>query len=114
MIIIIFNCTHVSLGIPLAPINLSITVLTSRGDNTLIVDLTWFLNKSHCVEMYTVEVTTINTSQITNMTATSQHITVTLQIGVVYSFRVRGADIINRLGEWSDSFIFPSRLHVQS
>ena len=43
-------------------------------------------------------------------TTTSQHITLTLQIGVEYSFRVRGADTINRLGDWSDPFVYtPSK-----
>ena len=101
-----------NIGVPLIPINLNITAVLSRGDDTLTVNLTWFLNESHCVVVYYVEVTTINISHITNMTTTSQHITLILQIGVVYSFRVRGADNVNRIGEWSDSFIYPSKLTI--
>ena len=91
--------TDCIIGVPLTPINLNITAVLSRGDDTLTVNMTWFLNESHCVVVYYVEVTTINISHITNMTTISQHITLTLQIGVVYSFRVRGADNVNRLEE---------------
>ena len=93
------------IGAPLAPINLTSIVL-SRGENTLSVNLTWFQDNSRNVVVYYVEVTSTNII-FTNMT-TSQCITLSLQIGVVYFFRVRGADSINRLGEWSDYFIYPS------
>ena len=83
---------------PLAPTG---GILSSTGSK-LSVNLTW--SPSHCVMVYYVEVTATNID-ITN-TTTSQHITLTLQIGVEYSFRVRGADIINRLGKWSDPFVF--------
>ena len=89
-----------------APSNLTIAVLNK--EDTLTVNLTWFQENSLYVVVYYVEVTAININ-ITNMTVTSQHITLTLQIGVEYSFRVRGADSINRLGEWSDYFIYPSK-----
>ena len=89
------------IGAPLAPSNLTAIVL-SRGDT---VNLTWFEDNGQYVIVYYVEVTATNVN-ITNMTS-SQHITLTLQIGVVYSFRVRGADSINRLGEWSDSVLYP-------
>ena len=98
---------HSSIGVPLAPVNLTAFVL-SKENNTLTVNLTWSQESSDYVVMYYVEVTATNIN-ITNMTS-SQHITLTLQIGVVYSFRVRGADSINRLGEWSDYFIYPSKL----
>ena len=75
--------------------------------NELSVNLTW--STSHCVMVYYVEVTVTNTTSFTN-TTTSQHITLTLQIGVVYSFRVRGADAINRIGQWSDPFVYPGKL----
>ena len=87
-------------GAPPAPSNLTITKLSS-GDSILTVNLTWSQQNSRYVVMYYVEVNAINIS-ITNLTTTSQYIVLTLQIGVVYSFRVRGADSINRLGEWSD------------
>ena len=96
----------VYIGVPLV-VNLTAYVL-SKEDNTLSVNLTWSQDNSLYVVVYYVEVTAININ-ITNMTTTSQHITLTLQIGVVYSFRVRGADSINRLGEWSDYFIYPSK-----
>ena len=77
-------------------------ILSSTGSE-LTVNLTW--SNSRCVVVYYVEVTT-NNINITNMTTSAQHIVLPLQIGVVYSFRVRGADSINRLGEWSDSFVY--------
>ena len=82
---------------PQPPGSLDITVLSST-DSELSVNLTW--SPSRCVMVYYVEVTATNIN-FTN-TTTSQHITLTLQIGVEYSFRVRGADTINRLGQWSD------------
>ena len=92
---------------PSAPINLTITILNNESSE-LTVNLTWFQKNSRYVVVYYVEVTT-NNINITNMTTTSQYIVLPLQIGVVYSFRVRGADSIDRLGEWSDSFIYPSK-----
>ena len=82
------------------------SILSSTGSE-LTVNLTW--SNSRCVVVYYVEVTAaINTTSITN--TTSQYIVLPLQIGVVYSFRVRGADSINRLGEWSDYFVYtPSK-----
>ena len=85
-------------------------ILSSAGSE-LTVNLTWSQDSSHCVVVYYVEVTAIctDTTSITNMTS-SQYIVLPLQIGVVYSFRMRGADSINRLGEWSDSFVYtPSK-----
>ena len=67
------------------------------------VNLTWSLD-NQCVVAYHVEVTNTNTSNITNMNTTSQYIVLTLQTGVVYSFRVRGVDSAGR-GEWSESFL---------
>ena len=96
---------NVCVGALPVPSNLT-TIVLSKGDNTLTVNLTWFQDNSRYVVVYYVEVTAINIS-MTNVTTTSQHITLTLQIGVVYSFRVRGADSIDR-GGWSDSFIYPS------
>ena len=90
------------------PSNLTITVL-STDYSKLTVNLTWSQNGSRYVVIYHVEVTATNITSITNMTTTSQYIVLPLQIGVVYSFRVRGADSINRLGEWSDSVIYPSK-----
>ena len=89
-------------GAPLAPSSVSIGGILSSTDSELSVNLTW--SPSHCVMVYYVEVTATNIN-FTN-TTTSQHITLTLQIGVEYSFRVRGADTINRLGEWSDPFVY--------
>ena len=93
-------------GVPLAPSNVAIGILSSTGSE-LTVNLTWSQDSSRCVMVYYVEVTA-NNINITNMTTTSQYITLMLQNGVVYSFRVRGADGANR-GEWSDSFIYPSK-----
>ena len=94
------------LGTLPAPSNLTAFVL-SKEDNLLSVNLTWSQENSDYVVMYYVEVTATNINT-TNMTM-SQHITLILQIGVVYSFRVRGADSINRQGEWSDYFLYPSK-----
>ena len=92
-------------GVPLAPGNVTIGGILSSTGSELTVNLTW--SNSRCVVVYCVEVTTTNTTSITN--TTSQYI-VLLQIGVVHSFRVRGADSINRLGEWSDYFEYtPSK-----
>ena len=97
---------HIFIGAsPEASSNLTANIL-DREDSTLSVNLTWFQGNSRYVVVYYVEVTATNIN-ITNMT-TSQYIVLPLQIGVVYSFRVRGADSINRLGEWSDYFIYPS------
>ena len=90
----------------LAPSNLTIAV-QSKQKSTLTVNLTWSQKNSRYVVMYYIEVTATNTTSITN--TTSQYIVLPLQIGVVYSFRVRGADNDNRLGEWSDSLIYPSK-----
>ena len=89
---------HIIDAPPSAPTNLSTTQLSN--DQTDTVNLTWSQSDSCYVQMYYVEVTATNIN-FTNMT-TSQNITLMLQIGLVYSFRVRGADTINRLGEWSD------------
>ena len=68
------------------------------------VNLTWSLdNHMQCVVMYHVEVTNTNTSDIMNLNTISQYIVLTLQTGVVYSIRVRGADSAGR-GEWSEPF----------
>ena len=80
---------------------MAVTLMSSTGSE-LTVNLTW--SNSRCVVVYYVEVTATNTTSITN--TTSQYIVLPLQIGVVYSFRVRGADSINRLGEWSTSFVY--------
>ena len=74
---------------PLAPTNLSTTQL-SNGQSTTTVNLTWSQSDSCYVQMYCVEVTATNIN-FTNMT-TSQNIILMLQIGLVYFFRVRGAD----------------------
>ena len=103
---------HIIDAPPSAPTNLSTTQL-SNGQATTTVNLTWSQSDSCYVQMYYVEVTATNIN-FTNMT-TSQNITLMLQIGLVYSFRVRVADTINRLGNWSDSFIYlgkRSAIHV--
>ena len=79
-------------------------LLVSSTGSELTVNLTWSNKYSRCVVVYYVEVTATNTTSITN--TTSQYIVLPLQIGVVCSFRVRGADSINRLGEWSDYFVY--------
>ena len=91
-------CSHTA-DVPLAP---TIGGILSSIGSELTVNLTW--SNSRCVVVYYVEVTATNTTSITN--TTSQYIVLPLQIGVVYSFRVRGADSINRLGEWSDYFVY--------
>ena len=92
-----------SLGPPNTPTNLGINVL-STSDTESSVNLTWSLD-NQCVVVYHVEVTNTNTGIITNTNTTSQYIVLTLQTGVVYSFRVRGADSAGR-GEWSEPFMF--------
>ena len=82
--------------------------ILSSTSSELTVNLTW--SNSRCVVVYYVEVTATDTTSITNTMSitntTSQYIVLSLQIGVVHSFRVRGADSINRLGEWSDYFVY--------
>ena len=96
---IVTYCSHTA-DVPLAP---TISGILSSTGSELTVNLTW--SNSRCVVVYYVEVTAAtNTTSITN--TTSQYIVLPLQIGVVYSFRVRGADSIDRLGEWSDSFVY--------
>ena len=108
MCVKIVCCLHhyTNIGAPPAPINLTaVTPLLNGGDTTLsTVNLTWFQENSCYVAVYYVEVTATNISIIhTNMTTLLQYITLKLfQNEVVYFFRVRGADSINRLGEWSD------------
>ena len=93
---------------PPAPSNLAVTELSTEGSDRLRVYLTWSQNDSHCVVMYHVEETFPNDINNINTTSDSQNITLTLQIGVVYSFRVRGVDSIDRLGEWSDFLMYNS------
>ena len=100
-----FEMNYDCAGTPQPPGSLDVAVLSST-DSELSVNLTW--SPSHCVMVYYVEVTATNIN-FTN-TTTSQHITLTLQIGVEYSFRVRGADTINRLEDWSNTFVYtPSK-----
>ena len=108
LIELVKNIFSLCLGTPLIPSNLTVTTLSRKNDE-LSINITWSQNNSHCVENYFVEMTAINTKHITNTTARSQNIGLTLQIGIVYSFRVRGADIITRISEWSDFLIFPSK-----
>ena len=97
-----------SIGIPPPPKNINVTDIDilSTTDTELSVNLTWSLD-NQCVVVYHVEVTNTNTSNITNMNSTSQYIVLTLQTGVVYSFRVRGADSAGR-GEWSRRIYYAS------
>ena len=95
-------------GPPVAPSNLSIDILSRLKNNEKL--LTW--SGIPCAIVYYVEVTN-NTRTTNTTTAESQYTQLTLTQGIVYSFRVRGADSINRLGEWSDSFIYPGKLICQ-
>ena len=95
-------------GPPSAPSNLSTSLLNKLGD-TILINLTWSQSDSSYVQMYYVEVTATNIN-FTN-TTTSQNITLTLQIGIVYYFRVRGADTINRLGEWSHNITYSKSIY---
>ena len=72
-------------GAPLAPSSVSIGRILSSTGSELSVNLTW--SPSHCVMVYYVELTATNIDF--TITTTSQHIILTLQIGVEYSFRVR-------------------------
>ena len=90
-----------SSGIPPSPNITNLEILSTSGTESS-VNLTWSLD-NQCVVVYHVEVTNTNTSNIINMNTTSQHIVLTLQTGVVYSFRVRGDDSAGR-GEWSEPF----------
>ena len=102
--IILDTCFEfLSLGPPNTPTNLGIIIL-NISDTESSVNLTWSLD-NQCVVVYHVEVTNTNTDNITNMNTTSQYIVLTLQTGVVYSFRVRGADSAGR-GEWSELFMY--------
>ena len=86
---------------------MTVTILSaesSGSDPHLAVNLTWFQDRSHCVEVYQVEVTTANS--FTSRNTTSQHAVLLLWTGQVYSFRVRGIDSANRLGNWSTKVKF--------
>ena len=100
-------------GTPPAPKDANIDVL-NMTDVELTVNLTWSLIH-RCVEVYYVEVTNTNTSNITNMNTTSQYIVLTIQTGLLHSIRVRGVDGAGR-GEWSELYIYasgvPTVLHV--
>ena len=95
---------YYSLGSPSAPYNLSFAADVINSVSQAI-NLTWSIDNKLCVVVYHVEVTNTNTGVTTNMDTTSQYIVLTLQTGVVYSFRVRGADSADR-GEWSELFLF--------
>ena len=70
-------------GAPSAPSNLAVNLLVTE-ENEVIILLAWSQDNSQCVVVYHVEVT--STNSVNNMDTTSQHITLTLQIGVEYSF----------------------------
>ena len=91
-------------GVPSPPTDQVVNLLATK-DNDVTIQLTWSQNNSHCVVLYHIEAVSANSS--INLTTTSQHITLTLrlQVGEGYSFRVRGADILNR-GEWSGLFSY--------
>lgn len=95
-------------GVPPASTNVTVTILSAESptviDPQLTINLTWFQNKSHCIVVYQVEVNTANRLTIEN--STSEYAVLSLQIGKVYSLRVRGIDTGNRLGEWSTKFTF--------
>ena len=93
-------------GIPSAPSNQAINLLTTEENEVLIL-LTWSQDNSRCVVVYHVEVT--GNSMTNTHDTTSQQITLTLQIGVEYFFRVRGADNIDR-GQWSGSMAYTYHL----
>ena len=90
-------------GAPSAPSNLAVNLLVTE-ENEVIILLAWSQDNSQCVVVYHVEVT--STNSVNNMDTTSQHITLTLQIGVEYSFRVIGTDGIDR-GGWSVPYTYP-------
>ena len=98
---------YICSGIPPASSNVIVTILStesSGSDPHLTVNLTWFQNRSHCVEVYQVEVTTANS--FTSRNTTSQHAVLELRTGQVYLFRVRGIDSANRLGNWSTKLTY--------
>ena len=97
-----------TLAIPPPPKKVNVTEILSTTDTESSVNLTWSLDNQLCVVVYHVEVTNTNTSNITNMNTTSQYIVLTLQTGVEYSFRVRGADSAGR-GEWSEPFMYAGK-----
>ena len=100
-----------TLGIPPPPKNVTVADILNTADTESSVKLAWSLD-NQCVVVYHLEVTNTNTSNITNMNTTSQYIVLTLQTGVVYSFRVRGADSAGR-GEWSDPFMYSGESRFQ-
>ena len=100
-------------GAPPAPSNVAATILnTSPIGSHLKINLTWSQNSSVCVVVYQVEVATIDSFISTN--TTSQHAVLSLHVGVEYSFRVRGIDSINRLGEWSAEFTYTPGLGMHA
>ena len=103
-------CVIIIAGPPVAPSNLTIDIL--KNTKKLSVNLTW--SGVPCAKLYYVEDSTNNYTTTTNTTTASQYTQLTLRHGLVYSFRVRAADSINRLGEWSESIIYsPGKLtHV--
>ena len=92
-------------GAPPVPKDINIDVLNTTNME-LTVNLTWALNH-RCVQEYYVEVTNTDTSTCIKNSTTLQYIILTLQTGVVYSFKVRGADRAGR-GKWSEVYIHAS------
>ena len=92
-------------GSPPAPFNVSIAADMVVNTVSQAINLTWSLDNQLCVVVYHVEVTNTNIGVITSESTKSQYIVLTLQTGVVYSVRVRGADSAGR-GEWSEPFLF--------
>ena len=101
-----------TLAIPPPPKNVNVAEILGTTDTESSVNLAWSLDNQLCVVVYHVEVTSNNTSNITNMNTTSQYIVLTLQTGVVYSVRVRGVDSAGR-GEWSELLMYTGESRFQ-
>ena len=103
--------SHYYTDTPPASSDLAAITISTEGSDELTVNLTWSQNDSRCVVMYNAEVT--STVSFISKNTTSQYIELLLQIGVEYSFRVRGVDTTNRLGNWSAFIIFsPSKSYA--
>ena len=93
---------------PTAPGNLAVTTLdtspTSAG--TEVFNLTWALNRSRCMVLYQIEVSTSNSFICEN--TTSQYTILLLNFDIKYSLRVRAIDKINRIGNGTEFTYTPT------
>ena len=99
---------------PVAPNNLAITTLDTCTSLTSVnaVNLTWSLNRSRCMVVYQIEITTSNSFICSN--TTSRHTLILLNIGVMYSIRIRAIDKFDRTGNWAEMTYTAGRANIKN